>query len=73
MPVAMGKVEMKVHVPKRAYDYIRKNSTDRGMGQFIFDLVLCHEKQGAVAQHIVSIEDTLARLVDRLENNSAQK
>jgi len=41
MTVAMGKVEMKVHVPKRAYDYIRKNSTSRGQGQFLLDLVIC--------------------------------
>lgn len=67
MPVAHGKVEMKVHVPRRAYDYIKRNAADRGMGQFILDMVVCHEKQGAVAQHILSMEDKLARLVDYVE------
>jgi hypothetical protein len=71
MPVAHGKVEMKVHVPKRAYDYIKRNSSGRGMGQFLLDMVICHEKQGAVAEHIVSIEDKLARLIDRLESADA--
>jgi len=72
MPVAKGKVEMKCHVPRRAYDYIKRNCGERGMGQFILDIVVCHEKQGAIADHILSIEDKLARLVDRLEANSAQ-
>jgi hypothetical protein len=72
MPVAQGKVEMKCHVPRRAYDYIKRNCGERGMGQFILDIVVCHEKQGAMAQHIMSIEDKLARLVDHLEANDAR-
>jgi hypothetical protein len=64
MPVAQGKVETKLHLPKRAFDYIKRHAGARGMGQFVMDMVLCHEKQGAMADRIVSIDDQLAELVE---------
>jgi hypothetical protein len=48
MPVAKDKVETKLHIPKRAFAYIKRHAkrhaTERGMGQFIQELVLCHER-----------------------------
>ena len=72
MPVAEGKVETKIHMPKRAYAYIKKHATERGMGQFMLELVACHEKQSGLTQRIVSIEDKLAKLIDYIETGEVQ-
>ena len=66
MPVAKGKVEMKVHVPVKAYEYIKRRAGQRGMGQFLMDIVDCYNSQGDLAQRIIAMEENLDRLMDHL-------
>ena len=65
MSVSPGKVEARLFLPEATHRYLKSNCGSRGMGEFVHDIVLAYQKQGAVEARLERIEGRVLELLDR--------
>ena len=62
--IAAGKREARMYLPEGAHRYIKTNAGARGMGEFVADLCLYHQKQTALDARLDRIERVVLALLD---------
>jgi hypothetical protein len=63
--IATNKHELRTFVPEPAYRFLKENAGAGGIGQFIYDICLAYQKQGALDAKLERIERYVLEVLDQ--------